>query len=119
MRSRCFRNWFRFGVRTFFLGSHILNYTVSQGILLVMATKNSKKTRKAAPKKSVSVKAEKPVWVEQPVVMSATETSDTSDLDPQEEKMLDWILKGVVTFVLAWLGLSVLLVIGGLFKLWG
>ncbi len=39
-------------------------------------------------------------------------------LDPQEEKVLDWILKGIVIFVLAWLGLSVLLVIGGLFGVW-
>lgn len=40
-------------------------------------------------------------------------------LDPQEEKVLDWILKGVVAFVLGWLGLSILLVIGGYFHLWG
>lgn len=40
-------------------------------------------------------------------------------LDPQEEKVLDWILKGVVGFILAWLGLSILMVIGGLFHLWG
>jgi len=40
-------------------------------------------------------------------------------LDPKEEKMLDWILKGVVTFILGWLGLSILLVIGGFFHLWG
>ena len=40
------------------------------------------------------------------------------NLDPQEEKMLDWILKGIVWFVLGWLGLSVLLVIGGYFGLW-
>ncbi|MEK9200869.1 MAG: hypothetical protein AAB909_02775 [Patescibacteria group bacterium] len=40
------------------------------------------------------------------------------NLDPQEEKVLDWILKGIVIFILAWLGLSVLLVIGGLFGVW-
>lgn len=34
-------------------------------------------------------------------------------LDPKEEKMLDWILKAVVAFVLGWLGLSILLVLGG------
>lgn len=39
-------------------------------------------------------------------------------LDPQEEKVLDWILKGVVAFILGWLGLSILLVIGGYFGLW-
>lgn len=39
-------------------------------------------------------------------------------LDPQEEKVLDWILKGVVIFILGWLGLSILLVIGGYFGLW-
>lgn len=39
-------------------------------------------------------------------------------LDPEEEKMLDWILKGIVIFILGWLGLSVLLVIGGYFGLW-
>ncbi len=39
-------------------------------------------------------------------------------LDPQEEKVLDWILKGIVIFVLAWLGISVLLVIGGLCGIW-
>ncbi len=40
-------------------------------------------------------------------------------LDPQEEKVLDWILKGVVAFILGWLGLSILMVIGGYFHLWG
>jgi len=39
-------------------------------------------------------------------------------LDPQEEKVLDWILKGVVIFILGWLGLSILLVIGGYFGIW-
>ncbi|KKS64248.1 MAG: hypothetical protein UV33_C0031G0002 [Candidatus Daviesbacteria bacterium GW2011_GWA1_42_6] len=41
------------------------------------------------------------------------------DLGPREEKMLDWILNAVVIFVLGWLGLGVLLSIGGLFHLWG
>ncbi|MEK7155238.1 MAG: hypothetical protein AAB697_03940 [Patescibacteria group bacterium] len=40
-------------------------------------------------------------------------------LDPKEEKMLDWILNAVVIFVLGWLGLGILLSVGGLFKLWG
>ena len=50
------------------------------------------------------------------------QTDDQMDegekLDPKEEKMLDWILNGVVIFILGWLGLSVLLVIGGYFGLW-
>ena len=41
------------------------------------------------------------------------------ELDPKEEKMLDWILNAVVIFVLGWLGLGILLSIGGLFHLWG
>lgn len=39
-------------------------------------------------------------------------------LDPKEEKVLDWILNGVVIFVLGWLALGVLLSVGGLFGLW-
>ena len=39
-------------------------------------------------------------------------------LDPKEEKVLDWILNGVVVFVLGWLALGVLLSIGGLFGIW-
>lgn len=44
---------------------------------------------------------------------------DTDKLDPKEEKMLDWILNAIVYFVLGWLGLGVLLSVGGLFHLWG
>ncbi len=44
--------------------------------------------------------------------------SEESGLDPQEEKILDWILKAVVTFILGWLGLSILMVIGGYFGIW-
>lgn len=40
-------------------------------------------------------------------------------LDPKEEKLLDMILNGIVIFVLGWLGLGILLSVGGLFKLWG
>ena len=40
------------------------------------------------------------------------------ELDPKEEKMLDMILNGVVIFILAWLGLGVLLSVGGLMGLW-
>jgi len=39
-------------------------------------------------------------------------------MDPKEEKVLDWILNGVVVFVLGWLALGVLLSVGGLFGLW-
>lgn len=49
---------------------------------------------------------------------SATMALDDSGLDPQEEKMLDWILKGVVAFILGWLGLSILMVVGGFFGIW-
>lgn len=40
-------------------------------------------------------------------------------LDPKEEKLLDMILNGIVIFVLGWLGLGILLSVGGLFHLWG
>lgn len=43
---------------------------------------------------------------------------DEEKLDPQEEKILDWILKGVVIFVLGWLALGVFLAIGGYFGWW-
>jgi len=33
--------------------------------------------------------------------------------------MLDWILNAVVIFILGWLGLGILLSVGGLFRLWG
>lgn len=39
-------------------------------------------------------------------------------LDPQEEKVLDWILKAVVIFVLGWLALGILMAVGGLFGIW-
>jgi hypothetical protein len=47
-----------------------------------------------------------------------SEVADEDKLDPAEEKMLDNILKGVVIFILGWLGLSILLVIGGYFGMW-
>jgi hypothetical protein len=55
---------------------------------------------------------------------SKTQKDNTEDfvggqLDPKEEKMLDMILNGVVIFVLGWLGLGILLSVGGLFHLWG
>ncbi len=40
------------------------------------------------------------------------------ELDSKEEKMLDMILNGVVIFILGWLGLGVLLSVGGLMGLW-
>lgn len=40
------------------------------------------------------------------------------ELDPKEEKVLDWILNAIVVFVLGWLALGVLLSVGGLFHLW-
>jgi putative Mn2+ efflux pump MntP len=50
--------------------------------------------------------------------VGVTMALDDSGLDPQEEKMLDWILKGVVAFILGWLGLSILMVVGGFFGIW-
>lgn len=85
----------------------------------------------AAKKKATKrVKKEKPAVVEAMTEKPMAETGGMpkwhagemgegeEKLDPQEEKMLDWILKGVVIFILGWLGLSVLLVIGGYFGLW-
>ena len=43
----------------------------------------------------------------------------TDQLDPKEEKILDCILNGIIVFVLGWLGLGILLSVGGLFHLWG
>lgn len=36
------------------------------------------------------------------------------ELDPKEEKVLDWILNGIVIFVLGWLALGILLSVRGL-----
>jgi hypothetical protein len=83
-----------------------LNYTPEGDILRVMAVK---KSRRAGEQESISNKP----------VVPEPEVADGEKLDPQEEKVLDWILKGVVGFILAWLGLSILMVIGGLFHLWG
>ncbi|MEK7504626.1 MAG: hypothetical protein AAB550_03980 [Patescibacteria group bacterium] len=49
----------------------------------------------------------------------ATKKVTSDQLDPKEEKMLDWILNAIVIFVLGWLGLGILLSVGGLFHLWG
>ncbi len=58
-----------------------------------------------------------PSWHEAVKKDQAKEQAEEG-LDPKEEKMLDWILKGVVAFVLGWLGLSILLVFGGFLGLW-
>ena len=54
------------------------------------------------------------------MVMAVKKKDDLigGELDPKEEKMLDMILNGVVIFILAWLGLGVLLSVGGLMGLW-
>ena len=36
----------------------------------------------------------------------ATKKVTSDQLDPKEEKMLDWILNAIVIFVLGWLGLE-------------
>lgn len=58
---------------------------------------------------------EKPVMAETPVVKETNQDDDLfgEKLDPAEEKMLDRILMAVVIFILAWLGLSILLVLRG------
>lgn len=78
----------------------------------------TKKSRRVKEQESIS----KPV-VKEPVAKLPKwhdeEMGEGEPLDPQEEKVLDWILKGVVFFILGWLGLSLLLVVGGYFRLWG
>lgn len=49
----------------------------------------------------------------------ASDKVEKDQLDPKEEKILDWILNGIIIFVLGWLGLGILLSVGGLFHLWG
>jgi len=71
-----------------------------------MAVKQAKSKSKA---KVADEKVVKPVDV----------VDNENELDPQEEKVLDWILKAVVAFVLGWLLLAILMVIGGYFHLWG
>lgn len=39
-------------------------------------------------------------------------------LDPKEEKVLDWILNGIVVFVLGWLALGIGMAVLGLFGVW-
>lgn len=58
--------------------------------------------------------------VSKPKVKKEPKTDDwlAGDLDPKEEKVLDWILNAIIIFVLGWLALGVLLSVGGLFGLW-
>ncbi|TSC85289.1 MAG: hypothetical protein G01um101416_955 [Microgenomates group bacterium Gr01-1014_16] len=63
-------------------------------------------------KNSKTLKLETP----EPVVVEKNDDGDK--LDPQEEKVLDWILKAIVIFVLGWLALGVLMAVGGLFGIW-
>jgi hypothetical protein len=82
-----------------------------------MAVKSTKltvsKSKKAEEKPVVEVAAEtvKPSWHKE-------ETEEEGKLDPQEERVLDWILKAVVAFILGWLLLSILMVVGGYFGVW-
>jgi len=74
---------------------------------------SSKVTEKQSrPEVKEPVSAKLPKWHDE-------EMGEGEPLDPQEEKVLDWILKGVVFFILGWLALSLLLVVGGYFHLWG
>jgi hypothetical protein len=84
-----------------------------------MAVKQSK----SKPKSRAEKTEEKPAAAEiKPEVKlpkwRADGESEEGSLDPQEEKILDWILKGVVAFILGWLALSILMVIGGYFGIW-
>jgi hypothetical protein len=78
-----------------------------------MATKSPKLKPAKTEIKPVETAAKevlKPSWHK--------DEEEEGKLDPQEEKVLDWILKAVVAFILGWLGLSILMVIGGYFGIW-
>jgi hypothetical protein len=79
-----------------------------------MATKQSRPKSKA---KTEELSVNKEAVEEQPAATAETDMEGQA-LDPQEEKVLDWILKGVVAFILGWLGLSILMVVGGYFGIW-
>lgn len=87
--------------------------------------KTSKTQRKTVSTQEVKMEDMRAALESLPATQTAAVTTVASGgdelerLDPAEEKVLDWILKGVVGFVLGWLGLSILLVAGGFFKLWG
>lgn len=74
-----------------------------------------------AVKRSSKLKSQKSKLDEEKSVEVKQEelADEEGQLDPQEEKVLDWILKAVVAFILGWLGLSILMVIGGYFGIWG
>jgi hypothetical protein len=87
-----------------------------------MATVKTAKSKNAKPKNEAvkanlsnvaQSKAELPGW------LTGTDGEQVNQMSADEEKVLDWVLKGVVGFILAWLGLSIVMVIGGLFHLWG
>jgi hypothetical protein len=83
----------------------------------MMAVKQSKP--KSKPK--IEKIEEKPVEVKETVKLPKWRmdgSEEEGQLDPQEEKVLDWILKAVVAFILGWLALSILMVIGGYFGVW-
>jgi len=101
----------------FFLGMSVLNYTFWGSILsFVMPAR-----RKAPARRKVSPIGPEPVGVT-PVVQDTMgvkkDALEGDKLDPGEEKVLDWILKIIVFFVLGWLALGVLMAIGGLFGIW-
>ncbi|OGD08623.1 hypothetical protein A2899_02605 [Candidatus Amesbacteria bacterium RIFCSPLOWO2_01_FULL_49_25] len=77
--------------------------------------------RKAPVRRKVSPIGPEPVGVT-PVVQDTMgvkkDALEGDKLDPGEEKVLDWILKIIVFFVLGWLALGVLMAIGGLFGIW-
>jgi len=77
--------------------------------------------RKAPARRKVSPIGPEPVGVT-PVVQDTMgvkkDALEGDKLDPGEEKVLDWILKIIVFFVLGWLALGVLMAIGGLFGIW-
>jgi hypothetical protein len=81
-----------------------------------MAVKQSKSKSKTGQEKIEP----KPVAETAKEVMKPSwhKEEEEGKLDPQEEKVLDWILKGVVAFILGWLALSILMVIGGYFGVW-
>ncbi len=82
-----------------------------------MAVKKSKTKPKTEKIEEKPAAAEVKTEMKLPKWRMEGETEEGS-LDPQEEKILDWILKAVVAFILGWLALSILMVIGGYFGIW-
>ncbi|KKU64200.1 MAG: hypothetical protein UX86_C0011G0008 [Candidatus Amesbacteria bacterium GW2011_GWC1_47_15] len=104
-----------------------MNYNGLGVILCSMARKKpqaaksrSQKNNKSQTARVVTADTAAPKWLEERQTgINEDGILAVDQLDPQEEKVLDWILKIVVGFILGWLGLSILLVLGGLFNLWG